>query len=210
MVPFNKIKIVRYRLAFIIAVQLSLATLSLFASFLLRFDLLGVVAHLNEFARVLPYFLGIKLIVFYFFDLYRGWWRYAGMSDLLDIIKASAVSIVPIYALVTFASGITSFSRSIFVLDAIMSVALIGGVRFMIRLYTESVAAQAAPASRNLLIVGAGNTARLMVREIRQNPNIPLLPVGLLDDDRSKHGAKVEGVRRRNRAQAISVCGGAG
>ena len=195
MVPFNKIKIVRYRLAFIIAVQLSLATLSLFASFLLRFDLLGVVAHLNEFARALPYFLGIKLIVFYFFDLYRGWWRYAGMSDLLDIIKASAVSVVPIYALVTFASGITSFSRSIFLLDAIMSVALIGGVRFMIRLYTESVAAQAAPASRNLLIVGAGNTARLMVREIRQNPNIPLLPVGLLDDDRSKHGAKVEGVR---------------
>jgi FlaA1/EpsC-like NDP-sugar epimerase len=195
MVPLKKIKLVRYRLVFIVAVQLALATLSLFASFLLRFDILGVVAHLNEFARVLPYFLGVKLIVFYFFDLYRGWWRYAGMSDLLDIIKASALSIVPIYLLVTFTSGISSFSRTIFVLDAIMSVALIGGVRFVIRIYTESVAAQSAPASRNLLIVGAGNTGRLMVREIRQNPAIHLNPVGFLDDDRSKFGLKVEGVR---------------
>jgi FlaA1/EpsC-like NDP-sugar epimerase len=195
MLGLREFKIVQYRLVFIVGAQLALATLSLILSFLLRYDILGVTTHVDDFVRVLPIFLAVKLVVFYFFDLYRGWWRYAGMSDLLDIIKASAVSLVPIYFVVTFASGAMGFSRTIFLIDAILSVALIGGVRFVIRLYTESIAAQAAPTGRNLIIVGAGNTGRLMVREIKQNPNIDLVPVGFLDDDPRKRGAKVEGVR---------------
>jgi FlaA1/EpsC-like NDP-sugar epimerase len=172
-----------------------LATLSLFVSFVLRFDLLGVADHLDEFLYVLPVFLGVKLAVFYFFDLYRGWWRYVGMSDLLDIIKASAISTPIIFLVVSFVIGPTSFSRSIFLLDALMSVAIIGGVRFMIRLYTESVQTQGGRGERKLLVIGAGNTGRLLVREIRQNPSIDLKPIGFLDDDASKRGIRAEGVR---------------
>ena len=55
-------------------------------------------------------------------------------------------------------TGTDGKTTTTFLIDAILSVALIGGVRFVIRLYTESIAAQAAPTSRNLIIVGAGNT----------------------------------------------------
>lgn len=203
MVPFRHLKLIQYRLVFIIAVQLGLASVSLLASFILRFDLIGVTDHLDDFIRVLPYFLIVKLISFYFFDLYRGWWRYAGMSDLLDIIKASLVSIIPIYLLVTFVSGVSSFSRTIYLLDALTTVAVIGGVRFVVRLYTESVAAQTAPTSRNLIIIGAGNTGRHLVREIRQNPTIELVTVGFLDDEGTKVGGKVEGVRVLGKIESL-------
>jgi FlaA1/EpsC-like NDP-sugar epimerase len=46
-------------------------------------------------AAVLP----IKLVVFGWFDQYRGWWRYVGMSDLLQIAKASLISTVLLMAL---------------------------------------------------------------------------------------------------------------
>src|SRR6185369_897766 len=105
MLGLKEFKIVQYRLVFIVGAQLALATISLMLSFLLRYDILGVGTHVDDFLRALPIFLVVKLVVFYFFDLYRGWWRYAGMSDLVDIIKASAVSVIPIYFIVTFLSG---------------------------------------------------------------------------------------------------------
>lgn len=186
---------VHYRLPLIVGVQLLLATLSLFASYVLRFDVMDVSERLPEFVAVLPHFLGAKLVVFYAFGLYRGWWRYVGMSDLLDIVKASLASVPVVYFLVGYASGVVGFSRSIYLMDAIITIGLLGGVRFAVRVYTESIAAHERESHRSLIVVGAGRAGRMLVREIRHNPAIPMRVVGFVDDDRSKHGARLEGVR---------------
>jgi FlaA1/EpsC-like NDP-sugar epimerase len=186
--------IIVYRRPLIVATQLLLVTLSLALSFVLRFDVMGVRAELDTFVTVLPAFLGVKLVAFYLFGLFRGWWKYVGVSDLLDIIKASAVCVPVLYLVVNFGLGIRDFSRSIYILDAMSSVILLGGVRFAVRLYTESVAAQAGHGWRNVLVIGAGLAGRMLVREIKQNPSIPLRAVGFVDDDLAKQGARFEGV----------------
>src|ERR671920_1849739 len=51
------------------------------------------------------------------------------------------------------------------------------------------------PGARRVLIVGAGDGGRLVLREIMRNPQLGLDPVGFVDDDPLKRGIRVEGVR---------------
>ena len=54
-----------------------------------------------------------------------------------------------------------------------------------------------ARSERNVLIVGAGDGGRLVLREIRRNRELGLQPVGFVDDDARKHGLRIDGVRVR-------------
>ena len=75
-----------------------------------------------------------KLSVFYFFNLYRGMWRYTGIVDLLNVIKAVVVSFLFIITVILMLSRFQGFSRSVFIIDALFSLILIAGTRIVIRL----------------------------------------------------------------------------
>jgi FlaA1/EpsC-like NDP-sugar epimerase len=50
---------------------------------------------------------------------------------------------------------------------------------------------------RSVLIVGAGDGGRLVLREIVRNHELGLVPIGFLDDDPRKHGLRIDGVKVR-------------
>src|SRR6516165_4526182 len=81
------------RMVLIVSVQIFLLVVGYFCAFLLRFDL--VLDHPSQlfFWKTLAPLVFLKLVFFYLFGLLRGWWRYVGLSDLLDISKASASSV---------------------------------------------------------------------------------------------------------------------
>ena len=119
-------RILKYRKVVIVLSQVALLTLAYYFSFLLRFDF-----RLNEmfeavFLQTLPMALGIKLLTFFYFRLFRGWWRYVGMSDLLDIIKAALVSSVLLYGVVYAMRCLIGYPRSVFVIDSLLTVMFIG------------------------------------------------------------------------------------
>ena len=87
----------KYRAGFIFVSQMLLIALTYYASFLLRLDSNLNSADLAIFWKTLPFVLGIKLILSYQCGLMHGWWRYVGVSDLLDISKASLLSSVLIF-----------------------------------------------------------------------------------------------------------------
>src|SRR6266536_1100474 len=128
---------VDYRTLIIVLVQLFLLALTYYLSFLLRLDFHLAEPHLTVFLQTLPVALTIKLVVFHYFKLFRGWWRYVGMSDLFDIIKAAAVSSPLVFAGVYLTHGLLWFPRSVCVIDLILTICVIGGVRFAVRAYTE-------------------------------------------------------------------------
>ena len=78
-------KLLNYRRALIVASQLCLFVVSYYCSFLLRFDFNPSPAYQHLFAWTLPIVLVVEVLVFSVFGLVRGWWRYVGMSDALDI-----------------------------------------------------------------------------------------------------------------------------
>ena len=183
----------RYRSALIFSSQAVLIVLTYYASFLLRLDTELDAANRAIFWKTLPFVLVIKLVLSYQCGLMHGWWRYVGISDLLDISKASLLSSSLIFCLVEAVFRLPGYPRSVVVIDLFLTIMVLGGARFAVRAYTER--ARTYEAQRNTLIVGAGEAGSTIVRELKQNSSLNYNPVGFVDDDLSKKGVKIHGVK---------------
>ncbi len=183
---------------------------SLYAAHLVRFDFDIPQHFLRLLYRMLPFVLVTKVISFYFFDLYRGMWRYTSIVDLLNIIKASILSSLLIISFILFSTRFQGFSRSVFIIDWCFTILFISGYRMLIRLYFEhfsedkprSISIRKAlnifnrkrAGDKRLIIIGAGNCGEKIYREIRDNVRLQYNVVGFLDDDSAKVGKKIHGI----------------
>ncbi|MBS1801662.1 MAG: polysaccharide biosynthesis protein [Acidobacteria bacterium] len=186
-------RLLNYRRMLILSSQICLLAMSYYASFLLRLDF-----HLSDtyqllFLRTLPLVVAIEILVFYAFGLLSGWWRYAGMSDALDICEASLIGTAVLYLLIEQILKVDGYPRSILAIDLVLIVLFVGGTRFAVRAYTES--AQRGAAELNTLIVGAGRAGSTIARELKRNSQLNLKPVGFVDDDPTKRGIRIQGSR---------------
>ena len=180
--------------------------LSLYFSFLLRFDSTVPFEYKKIFIKALPLFIVVKLTVFAAFRMYKIIWKYVSISDLCNIVGAVIAAesvlmvsiLIPLPVHLQFLSSLNiySFPRSIFLIDGIISLLLASGIRISKRLYLELVRNK-----RNLkqglrtIIIGAGNTGEMVLRDIAKQENPLFCPVGLLDDDGRKLGTYIHGVK---------------
>ncbi len=86
----------------ILAIDVTLLFCSIYIAYLIRFDFAIPEVRWTSFKSVLPYLFCVKLICFYFFDLYKGMWRYTSLNDLMNIVKAATASTVCIIVLVLY------------------------------------------------------------------------------------------------------------
>lgn len=186
-------RFVSHRKVLILTSQTFLLVLSYYSAFLLRFDFNPDASVRLFFWKTVGIVVILKLLFFHAFGLLRGWWRYVGMSDLLDISKATIASSVILLGVVQLGIGPSGYPRSVLLLDMALTILATGGARFAVRAYTESV--QHCAAQKNTLIVGAGEAGSVMVRELQRNPSLDYKPVGFLDDNPSKRGIKIHGVK---------------
>ena len=177
----------------IVALQAVLVLAIYYGSFLLRLDFKTDTAMLGWFRQTWPAVLVTKLIFFYIFGLLSGWWRFVGVTDLFDITKAAVSSSVTIFLIVHVGMRPNGYPRSVFIIDWLLTILVIGGVRFIVRAYTEQV--QTCNVQKKMLVIGAGRAGSDIVRELRRNPSIGYLPVGFVDDNASKVGIKIHGIK---------------
>jgi FlaA1/EpsC-like NDP-sugar epimerase len=186
-------RLLSYRKSLILASQICLLAMSYYGSFLLRFDFHPDAAYRSMFVQTLPLVVVVELLVFYAFGLLCGWWRYAGMSDALDICEASFTGAIVLYLMIELVLNVDGYPRSVLAINLVLTVFLVGGTRFAVRAYTEG--AQRGAAELNTLIVGAGRAGSTIARELKHNSQLNLKPVGFVDDDTSKHGIRIHGLR---------------
>jgi FlaA1/EpsC-like NDP-sugar epimerase len=187
-------KFFQYRKAVIILLQALLFIATYYMAFSLRLDFSLDTKSRLAFFRSLPWVLVIKLIVFAAFGLLKGWWRYVGMNDVIDITKASVISGAVLYG--AFWVGVwprPGYPRSVIFIDLLLTILCIGGARVTARFYAETV--HSCVARKETLIVGAGVAGSTIMRELKQNPNLDYKPIGFVDDDKSKLGIKIHGKR---------------
>jgi FlaA1/EpsC-like NDP-sugar epimerase len=185
----------RYRWALILLLQTVLASFTYYVSFLLAYNFALPPRALTLFARSLTIILVLKFISFRALGLLSGWWRYAGISDLFDITKAAVSSSFGAFVILAVLLH-PLVPKSVIVIDMALTVLVIGGARFTVRFYSEYVSRQFPMAtSKRTLIVGAGRGGNVVVRELQQNADLDYYPVGFVDDDRSKLGIKIQGVK---------------
>jgi len=182
--------------------QTCLVILTYYCSFLLRLDSPLDATSRALFWKTVPVVLIIKVLLFRKFGLLRGWWQYVGMSDLLDISKAAVLSAVLIFSAIDWILRPTGYPRSVILIDMVLATCVIGGVRFMVRAYTERVRREGV--QKNILIVGAGHAGIAIIRELKRNPKLSYNPVGVVDDDPSKQGVKINGVKVLGTTDALN------
>jgi len=191
----------------VLSADLILLTASYILSYMIRFETLNLAStpYVPLIPPTLPLIILGKLITFYLFGLYRGVWRYSGIYDLLNIIKGTALSSVLIGFIFFYGFRIVGFPRSVLVIDWLLTLIFVAGLRLLIRLcLSPSFSLLKAkdlihPSWRsappvNLLVVGAGDAGEKILREIWDNPRLPYQVMGFLDDDVRKRGLSIHGL----------------
>jgi FlaA1/EpsC-like NDP-sugar epimerase len=183
--------LLRYRLWFTGVFQGCLIICSLFSAWFLRFDF--TLPYRRVLLAAMPILLLTRLAAVTYFGLLRGWWRYAGIRDGIDILKAVVTGSLLFWMVMRFALRITSFPRTIYVLEAVLTTGLLVGVRLLSRIFAESVRENVSLCKR-VILIGAGSAAQTILRELRR-PGSAYVAVGCLDDDQSKRGIWIDNVR---------------
>jgi FlaA1/EpsC-like NDP-sugar epimerase len=191
-----------FRAAVLIPAHALLIVMANQAAFWLRFD--GSVPEVQRpyDVTMLPLLLLVRLGMFIPMRLHEGVWRYASIWDLRNILAAVGASSLVFFAIVHYVFGITQYPRSVFIIDAILLVCLMGGFRLGRRLYMAS--SRAANAKR-VIIYGAGDAGEMIARDMLVHPERGSVPVCFLDDDPSKDGDRIHGVRVRGTKNVADV-----
>jgi FlaA1/EpsC-like NDP-sugar epimerase len=179
-----------------ILLHVLLVPLGYFAAFGIRFDFTIPPAYLGTLLETLPLLLAARLAAFALFKICNGWWRHAGIHDLLDLIKAITTSSALFLVLLLMVDSAGGVPRSVLLLDWATAIFLFGGLRFAVRVVREErpLLWRERRVSRRALILGAGEGAERLLRDLRRDGVQEFLPVGLIDDDSSKRGMRLHGV----------------
>src|SRR3954452_13461030 len=184
----------------------ALVALAYILAFQLRFDRGLTPSYQKLFERTLPWAIGVSLVVYVAFRLYGKWWRYSTLRDLLAVVQAVVLATIGLVAFVSVTHPVTRVTSegivpvnlppSVVALWFLLTLSFLLGARVLARLVHERPRGfRARRGARRVLIVGAGDGGRLVVKEILRNPELGLNPVGFVDDDPTKRRIKVEGVR---------------
>ena len=176
-----------------VVVDFTLICVAYISAYLLRFEGAISLESQDLIVKSLPLIVIIKYIVFFKFGLYRGIWRYVGVSDLINIFKATFSASIASALAILFIWRFQGFSRSVFIIDWLLLFILISGARILERIYKE-IFDQASLKGRKVLIYGAGDAGEFILREIKNNKLLQYKPIGFVDDDEEKFGKRIHGV----------------
>jgi len=182
------------RIVSLVIIDAVLLNLSIFFALLIKFDASvpqQYIEYLRSFAIVGTV---LQLAVFWLFGLYRSLWEYASIEEMLQIIFATLVAYA-IRAVVGYAGG-KVFPVSVYIVGWILLNMMVGGTRISYRLarrVKNDLLRRRCKPSR-AMIIGAGSAGSMLIKEFKNHTDMNIVPVVMVDDDRTKHGTKINGV----------------
>jgi FlaA1/EpsC-like NDP-sugar epimerase len=141
--------------------------------------------------------VGLTIPVFVVFGFYNRWWRYVSTRDMWGALRGVGISVLTVFLVFT----LTAFHparvpRGIWIIDLLLLLAFIAGSRLLARTLIERPAAGAIVArGKEVVIVGAGDAAEQILREMLRTPSLGYTPIGLVDDDPRKKNLRLHGIR---------------
>ena len=182
--------VLRYRRWFIAFVQGALIFCALVLAWLIRFNFF-LPYRLLLFSAA-PVLIAIRLSAIARLGLLHGWWKYTDIDDAIAILKAIAAGSIVFVFCMRFVLGVVAFPRAIYILEPLLSMLFLAGVRVFCRIVAESIEQGITPC-KEVILIGAGSAARIVIREVSR-PGSSYRVIACVDDDRSKTGIKIQGV----------------
>src|SRR3989440_5907506 len=179
-------------------IDAGIVALSWFLAFELRFDQGLPVYYDTLLRRTILLVVAIKVAVFLLFGFHRRWWRYVSVHDMWSAVRAVVVASVVADLTVYLLSPVHNvrLPRSIAVMDLLITLALVAGVRLLTRTLMERPRSGAfVTRVKEFIVVGAGDAGRLIVKEMQRSRMLRYTPIGFVDDDRGKRSSRILGVR---------------
>jgi FlaA1/EpsC-like NDP-sugar epimerase/lipopolysaccharide/colanic/teichoic acid biosynthesis glycosyltransferase len=184
--------ITKWRRPIIVVVDVGLIVLANYLAFFLRYDGNIPQSEHNVFEQTVLGLVAVRGIAFALYGLNEGLWRYTSLWDLQNILKGVLVSTVAFVGWVYWVMGISGYPRSIFVIDAILIIGFLAGMRLSSRVLRDKVVFQK---RRRVLVVGAGDSGERVVREMKTRSVFNCHPIGLVDDNSLLLNQRIHGVR---------------
>jgi len=168
--------------------------LALLAAFWVRFNLEAIPTEQQPaMMNMLIVCMLVQTAAFWFFHLYRGIWRFASVPDLLRIMRAIAVGTLISFAVLFIWLRLDGVPRSVMLLYPMFLLAGLTIPRLCYRWFKDQHMGFAKGQGKRTLLVGSGQAAELLVRDLLKHNDY--MPIGILDDDKRKHGMEIHGVR---------------
>src|SRR5437764_3663902 len=192
MIPVN-----RHRIWNVLA-DAALIALAWWLAFWLRFDHGVPKPYQRLFGDTIGIAIVLQLGAFVAFGFYNRWWRYVSTRDMWGAAQGVTAACIVSDLVVLLAHPVRGFQlpRSVAVLDWLFLLAFVAGTRLLARSLIERPGAASLVArGREVVIVGAGDAAQLVIREMQRAPGLGYTPIGLIDDDPRKKNLRLHGVR---------------
>jgi FlaA1/EpsC-like NDP-sugar epimerase len=189
-----------------LAMDAGLVALAYYLAYRLRFDEGIPPWYMDLFWRTLAFAVVGSLSCFVVVGMYRHWMRYASQREYFKIAQGVVLAVLALIGYVAIvqpqliSTGTGFVARSVptgvLALFGLLMSAFLIGSRWITHLVHERplTGFRARGDARSVLIVGAGDGGRLLLRELQRNPNLGYNPIGFIDDDTAKKGMRVEGV----------------
>ena len=186
----------RHRLLQLLA-DAAIIAVSWVLAFELRFDHGLPVYYDTLLRRTIVLVVIIKLAVFLMFGFHRRWWRYVSVRDMWSAARGVFVASIVAYVTVYFVSPVHNvrLPRSVAVMDLLITLALVAGVRLAARTLIERPGFGVVARGKEVIVVGAGDAGRLIVQEMQRARRLSYTPIGFVDDDPRKRNTRILGVR---------------
>ena len=179
---------------------------SFFLALWMRFEFrLGAIPqmYLNEYLKIIGPWIVICLVVFQLFRLYNSIWSFVSIDELFRIILAYGVLLAAglAYVLILKIDMPRSFYFAGFIMSFMSTTALRFSYRFM-RQLMAGISTEKSERDR-ILMIGAGEAGRQLIREINSNPRLGSRVVCIIDDNPSKRRRYLDGVEIAGGRQGI-------
>lgn len=188
----------------LIVFDIILILLSLYLAILLRFDF-GLSVEFHEYMKFFRVsIIPVIVITIFFnciFNLYNSIWKYASIQELMSIVYSLSLSNI-IFIIYSYSinykilqSTYYRFPFTVHIIFWLLSILFLGGTRFIFRVMQERKnSLDSNEPKKNLLIIGAGDAAALIIKEVRRNRDMNYNILGLIDDDQYKIGKRINSI----------------
>jgi UDP-GlcNAc:undecaprenyl-phosphate GlcNAc-1-phosphate transferase len=181
------------RRVFEVLLDVFLVSFGYWLSYFLRFEGAAYERHFPVFLKSLPIALSSLLFSYFAFGVYRGVWRYTGVHDLVTYGKAVSAGAAASILMFLVLYGFKDVSYHAFVIFWGIALLFLAGSRLSFRMIAESLRQNSTVNGNRALIYGAGDKGEMTLREILNNQDLGLTPIGFIDDDVRKHQTRIRG-----------------
>ncbi|WP_288222195.1 nucleoside-diphosphate sugar epimerase/dehydratase [uncultured Clostridium sp.] len=199
----------KYRKVILILIDIILINLSYVLSIYFRYEYGTFIQLVKQYEKVAIIFTIIYCISFYLFKLYESIWNYASIDEFVLAIGACITGNIVSSLVSAFLK--LDFSYAVNILSGIFVILSIVGFRVSFRIYSRFTNILDNKSNscdlKKTLIIGAGEAATLVIKEMKNNKNSEYNPIALIDDNEYKVGNSVLGVKvEGTRKDIIRIC----